>query len=1335
MGWAARPLRWDPLIVVPPLGVMGSWLVVAAWFGSVRIPQAKAGAEDEVRRALSLEADTRAEAVDIWLDGRLDELRYAAAALQDHDPFSDVPDPGVLRHVRAFSGSDELERVILLSAALHPTVGSREPPSIAEADRLLADSVRRGAAAPVAVRRRDGRTILLFVVPVGHEADAAVLIGEAPVSQWLAPFMNRPPATYASSEATLAVAEGDSAVFFTPLRFATGPAWLVRRPLADPGMTAATGVKPSAPVSGSSDYRGVPVYAARRRLVNAPWGLNLKVDVEDVLGPVRRLLLVEAVITSGVVFMLAGFATTLGGAVLGRRRRSAARLDESEDRYRRIVETAHEGIALVDAEWRIGFASGRAMELVGLSADAVVGRRLLELIQTDQDEVTARLLRGAGDRLDRLVVRAGPGGGRMVQLSTSPRLDSEGRFTGAVVMLADVTDRHRAEALFTAVVRESPIPIAVIDRDLRVTLWNPACERTFGWSAAEAVGSPPPHLGAAELAEYRRLCNRALAGESLSYQSRRARRDGRMLDITVSMSPLHDPSGYVTAVLVMLVDTTESREAREALAATEAKFRGLFEAAGLGVALGDLEGRALAVNPALARILGRPAADLVGQHFASVTHPDDLASEDPLFAEVARGRRPFYQTRKRVVRPDGSIRWVSATVSGIPSTASAEPGMTAVIVEDITELMRSRVALERLQLAVEQSPAPVVITDVSGTIEYVNPRFTELTGYSAAEAVGRNPRFLQSGRTPPEVYDSLWRTIMDGWTWEGELLNRKKSGELFWEKVSISPVRDSTGQIVHFVAVKQDITAGKARDRELVALTAIGGALDPVTTRDEVMTLALAQVVPQLDGDCGCVIIQDPAGRFTVRAATGPWAYGIGRPCLDGGPAVELHRGGLPGITTRPPAGLGRAGPGDGGSWTALGMPLWAAGTVVGSVWVGRQLTGGEARSFTPWDVRLAAAIAPIIEVAYRRAGLQEETSHRLQRLLTMKSIDSAIAASLDLRVTLQLLLEHVATQLKVDACSIVLQREPGGDFVFADGHGLRARGGLRLPVRPGAGAAGRAILEREVQLSQPALEAPGDPRAEALAQEGFVAQVAAPLISRGQVIGVLELLLRQPLEHDLEWDDYLASLADQAAIAIDKARLVDDLQRSNDELELAYDATIEGWVRALDLRDQETEGHTQRVTELTLTLARRFNFTDETLVHIRRGALLHDIGKVGVPDAILRKPGSLTDAERTEIRRHTVYAYDMLAPIPYLRPALEIPYCHHEHWDGRGYPRGLAGEAIPLAARLFAVADRWDALTSDRVYRKAWPRAEAVAHLRSIAGSELDPAIVPVFLDMIAQP
>jgi putative nucleotidyltransferase with HDIG domain len=199
---------------------------------------------------------------------------------------------------------------------------------------------------------------------------------------------------------------------------------------------------------------------------------------------------------------------------------------------------------------------------------------------------------------------------------------------------------------------------------------------------------------------------------------------------------------------------------------------------------------------------------------------------------------------------------------------------------------------------------------------------------------------------------------------------------------------------------------------------------------------------------------------------------------------------------------------------------------------------------------------------------------------------------------------------------------------------------------------------------------------------------------------------------------EFFETLASTAAISIDNATLFSELQRANIELSMSYDATIEGWSRALDLRDQETEGHTQRVVQMTLELANDLGITGKELMHVRRGALLHDIGKMAIPDSILLKPGPLTDEEWVIMRQHPVYAYQLLHPIPYLRQALDIPHCHHEKWDGTGYPRRLKGTQIPLAARIFAIVDVFDAITSDRPYRNAMSVDEAVDYIRKNTGT-----------------
>jgi PAS domain S-box-containing protein len=379
-------------------------------------------------------------------------------------------------------------------------------------------------------------------------------------------------------------------------------------------------------------------------------------------------------------------------------------------------------------------------------------------------------------------------------------------------------------------------------------------------------------------------------------------------------------------------------------------------------------------------------------------------------------------------------------------------------------------------------------------------------------------------------------------------------------------------------------------------------------------------------------------------------------------------------------------------------------------------------------------AVAGISMDISERNEREQQLQRQVDHLAAMHSIDKVITASLDLPVTLDVILEQVTSQLQVDASDVLLLNPHTQSLEYAAGRGFRYSGVQKTRMRLGEGFAGRAALERRTIHMPDILEGRQSLLFSVAEKEGFVMYHGVPLIARGQVQGVLEIVHRSPMDTDVEWLRFADALAKQAAIAIDNATLFEDLQRSNTELALAYDNTLAGWSRALDLRDNETEGHTQRVTDVTVRLARSMNVAEAALLQIQRGALLHDIGKMGIPDSILLKPGPLTDEEWVIMRKHPVYAYELLSPISFLRPALDIPYCHHEKWDGTGYPRGLKGEQIPLAARIFAVVDVYDALRSDRPYRKAWPEEQVLAHIRELSGTHFDSRVVEAFLELACE-
>jgi response regulator RpfG family c-di-GMP phosphodiesterase len=399
---------------------------------------------------------------------------------------------------------------------------------------------------------------------------------------------------------------------------------------------------------------------------------------------------------------------------------------------------------------------------------------------------------------------------------------------------------------------------------------------------------------------------------------------------------------------------------------------------------------------------------------------------------------------------------------------------------------------------------------------------------------------------------------------------------------------------------------------------------------------------------------------------------------------------------------------------------------------VGVLLITVEQEKLTPEATNLLTILAEITGNSIHRVQLYEQSQRQVKRLTTLRDIDAAIASSLDLRLILNILMDQTINHLNVDAVDIGLYQPDIQGLTYLASTGFQSPSPTRPVVHLGEGLAGRVIARQSV-MHVTDLQNASEARNEMLIRrEGFVTYIGIPLIVKGQIKGIFEVFHRAPLSPTADWMEFLHTLAGQAAIAIDSSQMFENLQRSNQELMQAYDTTLEGWARALEIRDRETEGHTRRVTEMTLRLARFMGISESQLVNIHRGVLLHDIGKMGVPDHILKKTGKLNADEWAEMRQHPVYAYNLLSPISYLRGALDIPYCHHEHWDGTGYPRGLKGEQIPLSARVFSVIDVWDALLSDRPYRKAWPRGEVVEYIKEVAGTILDPRIVEIFFKMM---
>ena len=659
----------------------------------------------------------------------------------------------------------------------------------------------------------------------------------------------------------------------------------------------------------------------------------------------------------------------------------------------------------------------------------------------------------------------------------------------------------------------------------------------------------------------------------------------------------------------------------------------------------------------------------------------------------------------------------------------------------VTELKKAE---RQYRSLVEQLPAVTYMVQLGapGRTVYISPQIEAMLGVSP-QAWMADPGLWKRVIHPEDrewVVGEIQRRDAEGHPLDLEYRMVAIDERVLWVRNQSVVVRDAEGQPLYSHGVLFDITGRKEaegeilrRSLELDALYRIGKEMARLAEPAQILEMILTLVGEVLDNRNFTIALYDQERNwvdFPIRVENGVRQQAAGRefsnritervlhsrkPVLLNGDVQQAIRD-LGIETSGPPAS------------SYLGVPILAGDRTLGMIAVWDLEREG---AYTERDSDLLTTIAAQAAVSLENTRLFDETRRRLEHLQALRSIDIAISGSVDLRVTLDIVLGQVLTHLKVDAADILHLNRDSRQLEYTVGKGFRTSALRYTRLRVGEGHAGQAALDRRIVHVEDLEQRPESfSRSSLLKAEGFHAYFGVPLVAKGQLKGVLEVFFRQPVRSDSEWLHFLEALAGQAAIAMDNAELFEGLERSNVDLRLAYDRTLEGWSRALDLRDQETEGHTQRVVEMTIRLARALSVRDEEMVHLRRGALLHDIGKMGIPDSILLKPGPLTEEEWAIMRKHPTYAYEMLAPISYLGPALDVPYCHHEKWDGTGYPRGLRGEAVPYQARIFAVADVWDALRSDRPYRKGWQEAEALKYVQDQIGRHFEPAVAKTFLD-----
>ncbi len=763
---------------------------------------------------------------------------------------------------------------------------------------------------------------------------------------------------------------------------------------------------------------------------------------------------------------------------------------------------------------------------------------------------------------------------------------------------------------------------------------------------------------------------------------------------------------------------------------SEERYRTLAEAAQDAIFIVNRDDRVEYVNSFAASQFGNRAEELIGRTRAALFPPHVAEYQTRTLNEVFETGNSTYNEMKTVY-PTGEI-WIGTRLVPIRN-AVGEVRAVLGIARDITERKQAEEALrqseEHFRSLIENATDLITVVREDGTILYESPSVKRLLGYQPEELVSRNGFEMIHPDDLTILMDRLPAVLQDvGTSQTIELRIQRKDGDWRFVESAMRLVTDPSGQ-TRGIINSRDITERKQRERELQAVAAVSAALRAASSRADMLPIILDQILDLLQVEGAALAMRDRvSGNTVIELARGKTAGAQGQRLSPGeGVCGQVIATGQPyssndmqsdPLVSRIDLYAGLP--------AIACVPLMTHQEVIGALWACHK------EPISENDIRLLTAIADIAASAIHRSTLHEQTTQRLQRLIALRTIDQSITSSFDLRLILNIILDQVLSQLRVDASDVLLFQSNLFTLEYAAGRGFQSDIIKRSTLSLGEGHAGRAAMERQVvHISNLALTT--FKRRELLTQEKFIGYCAVPLITKGYVKGVLEIFHRAPLNEDPEWLDFLETLGGQVAIAIDNANLFNDLHRSNAELILAYDSTIEGWSRALDLRDKETEGHTQRVTEMTERLARAMGIGDSKIIHIRRGALLHDIGKMGVPDNILLKPDKLTEEEWDVMRRHPQYAFDLLAPTDFLKPALDIPYCHHEKWDGTGYPRRLQGEQIPLAARIFAVVDVWDALRSDRPYRPGWTEEKVREYILEQSGKHFDPRVAEMFLRMMA--
>lgn len=1027
-------------------------------------------------------------------------------------------------------------------------------------------------------------------------------------------------------------------------------------------------------------------------------------------------------------------------------------LQESHNRFRALIENSADAITLLDRQGRVVYDSPSAPGLLGYSTEEWIGREVFELIHPDDlpqiRELFESIAKESGARANTVFRLHHTSGAWLWIEAVATNLLAEPGVNAIVVNYHDISARKQAEEAvrsseerFRGLYENNTLGMYRTTPDGRILMANPTLVRMLGFDSLEELrvrnlgqeGFEPTYSRSQFLKTIQE------AGEVRGLEAAWQRRDGSYISIRESARATLDADGKIQYLDGIVEDISERKQAEAALEESEQHFRSLFENMLNGYAHCKVifeDGRPsdfiyLNVNQAFEKLTG--LENVIGRRVTELI--PGIRETNPELLEFYGRVAATGQGESLETYVPGLNIWFSITAY------SFEKDEFVAVFDNITERkgaeIESRALLEIMQAAalteglhefleqLRQSLAKVL--DSENLFVAFHDDRTGL--FEEIFSVDKYDLAMPPSRLEKSITSYVFRSNQPLLLTPAKFAELRAQGEV--ELVGTqqaswlgAPLKTPEGTIgVIAVQNYEDANRYSEHDRDFLASIAGQVALAIQRRRAE-DALRQSQERFQKYFELGLIgmAITSPAKALLEVNDQLCSMLGYDRDELLQIPWSDVTH---PDDLAAEVAQFNRVLAGEIDGYSLEKRWIRKDGQIVDS--------SLSVKGVRNPDASLEYFVALIQDITDRKRAA-ERIDNQMHRMSALRAIDASISSSLDLRVSLNILLSQATTELRVDAAAVLLLNNLTNELEYAAGTGFRGAGIAQVRLKLGAAYAGQAALERRMISVSDLAEAKGPlSNTTLIVEETFVSYYAVPLLAKGQVKGVLELYHRTRLDPDPEWLDFLASLAGQAAIAIDSSQLFADLQRSNIELALAYDSTIEGWSQAMDLRDKETEGHTQRVTLAAVKLARVMGLSEQDLTHLRRGALLHDIGKMGVPDAVLLKPGPLTEAEWVLMRQHPTLAFQMLSQVRHLQPAISIPYCHHERWDGTGYPRGLKGEQIPLPARIFAVIDVYDALTSDRPYRAAWSPEKTQEYIRSQSGTQFDPRVVDVFLSINA--